>query len=135
MGVFANIQRVLDEKIKTAPSNTYISWPNTNVKPGNAQLTQYIRPTMLLAATDVYTLNDYERIPGIYQIDVFGQTNRGVGQVYNIADEIKTHFESSRTLIQDGTVVLIKGISMRQAEREDAWFKVIVEVNFICYNN
>lgn len=135
MGVFANIQRVLDERLKTVPSNPYISWPNAEVRPGNAALTQYVRPSLILASTELHTLKDHERIPGIYQIDIFGQLNRGVRQVYTIADEIKEHFETTRSLSQGDTTVLIQSISMGQAERQEAWYRVFVEVNFICYND
>lgn len=135
MSVFANIQRVLDSKLKTVPSSPFISWPNAETRPGNTTLTQYIKPTLLLASTELYTLNDYERIPGIYQVDIYGKLNRGVQQVYSIADEIKEHFEGSRLLVQDDTLVMIQGISMGPALREDSWYRVFVEINFICFNN
>lgn len=135
MSVFANIHRLLDEKLKTLPSSPYVSWPNAEVRPGNAQLTEYIRPTLLLASTELNTLSGTDRIPGIYQVDIFGQLNRGIRQVYNIADEIKEHFSATRTLTQDETKVYIQNINLGQAQREDAWFRVFVEVEFICYNN
>lgn len=135
MGVFADIQRVLDEKLKSMAGVPFISWPNAEVRPGNSALAQYIRPSLLLADTELHTLNDYERIPGIYQIDIYGQLNRGVQQVYSIADDLKNHFESDRTLVIDDTIVLIQGISMGPALREDSWYRVFIEVNFICYNN
>jgi len=135
MATFANIQRVLDERLKTMPGVPFISWPNAEVRPGNAALTQYVRPSLLLANTELYTLNDYERIPGIYQIDIYGQLNRGVQQVYSIADSLKDHFESNRALVQGSSLVFIQGINMGQAVREDKWFRVFVEVNFMCFNN
>lgn len=135
MGVFANTQRLLDEKLKLTPSNPFVAWPNAEVRPGNAQLTQYIRPTMLLASTELNTLDGADTIPGIYQIDIYGKLNRGVGQVYSLADEIKEHFSVTRRLERDSTVVMIQAISMGQAVREEAWFKVFLEVNFIVYHN
>jgi hypothetical protein len=131
---FANIQRALDDKLKTAASNPYIVWPNAEVRPGNAALSSYVRPTLLLANTDLYTLNDYERIPGIYQVDIYGQLNRGVQAVYSLADEIKTLFEDSRRLTVSSTIVLIQGIGIGQASREDAWYRVSLNINFICFN-
>lgn len=135
MGVFANIQRVLDERLKTTPTSPFISWPNAETRPGNSQLTQFVRPTLLLANTELNTLDGADRIPGIYQIDIYGKLNRGVGQTYSLADEIKEYFSSNRRLQQDSTAVHILGVSMGQAIREEAWFKVIVEVNFVCYHN
>lgn len=133
MGVLANIQKVLDVRLKSLPSNPYISWPNTKFTPVNQ--TSYIRPTLLLGRTDLYTLNDYERIPGIYQVDILGQLNRGVQTVYTIADEIKTHFESDRNLSEGNTLVKIQGISFGQAEVQDAWYRVFVEISFLTFNS
>jgi hypothetical protein len=135
MSVFANIQRLLDEKLKSMAGVPFISWPNAETKPGNAALVQYLKPTLLLGDTQMYTLNDYERIPGIYQIDIYGQLNRGVQQVHSIADEIKTHFEANRQLEINGTMVLIQNINMGPSLREDSWYRGYVEVNFICFNN
>ena len=135
MSVFANIQRLLDERLKSVTSVPFISWPNAEVRPGNSALTQYVKPSLLLASTDLYTLNDYERIPGIYQVDIYGQLNRGIQQVYSTADDIKSHFEANRKLEINGTIVFIQSVSMGSAVREDSWFRVYIEINFICFNN
>lgn len=129
---FANIQKALDIKLKALPSCPYISWPNTQFKPANNNL--YIRPTLLMSKTDLYTLNTYNRFPGIYQIDVFGQLNRGVQQVYSMADEIKSHFETDKTLIEDDTILLIQEISLGAGTREEAWYHIYVQINFLAFN-
>lgn len=134
MSVFANIQRLLDDRLKIVSGIPFISWPNAETRPGNAALTQYVRPSLILAGTSLYTLNDYERIPGIYQIDIYSQLNRGVAATYSVADGIKTHFEASRRLTVSNTIVLIQGISLGSCLREDSWYRGYVEVNFICYN-
>ena len=134
MSVFANIQRLLDERLKSMASVPFISWPNAETRPGNSALTQYVKPSLLLGNSDLYTLNSYERIPGVYQVDIYGQLNRGVQQVNSIADDIKEHFEANRRLEINGTVVMIQAISMGPALREDSWFRVYVEINFICFN-
>lgn len=134
MGVFANIHRVLDTQLKNVSSNPFVSWPNAEVRPGNSALSQYVRPTLLLSNTELYTLNNHERIPGIYQIDIYGQLNRGIGSVFTLADEIKEHFEATRELKQDSTTVMIQSVSMGPALKEEAWFRVFLEINFICYN-
>jgi len=135
MSVFANTQRLLDERLKLTASSPFISWPNAEFRPGNAAIRQYIRPSLLLGKTDLYTLNDHERIPGIYQVDIYGELNRGVSRVYSLADEIKLQFESERRLQLNNTIVLIQNISMGPALREDNLFRVYVEINFICFNN
>lgn len=133
MGVFANIQKVLDVRLKALPSNPYIAWPNTQFKPAN--YLYYVRPTLLMGRTELYTLNDHEQIPGIYQINIATQLNRGVQQAYSLADEIKSHFESDRELTEGNTIVLIQGISIGQAEAQDAWWRTFVEVSFLTYNS
>ncbi len=135
MSVFADIQRLLDTTLKNIPGIPFISWPNAETKPGNTALTQYVKPSLLLGKTDLYTLDSYERIPGIYQIDIYGQLNRGVQQVYSVAAMIKDAFEADRELGTSGTLVMIQGISMGPTVREDSWFRVFVEVNFICFNS
>lgn len=134
MAVFANIQRLLDTRLKSLPSSPFIAWPNAEVRPGNSALTEYVRPSLLLASTELHTVNDRQRIPGIYQVDIYGQLNRGVRSTYALADEIKEHFEDDRDLTQDSTLLLIQNISMGPAEREESWYKVVVEINFICYD-
>lgn len=135
MSVFANIQRLLDERLKALAGGPFISWPNAEVKPGNAALTKYIKPTLLLGNTDLYTLNDYERIPGIYQIDIYGQLNRGVQEVHSIADDLKDHFDAMRKLEIGNTIVFIQNVNMGPSIREDSWYRVFIEVHFICFNN
>jgi hypothetical protein len=132
---FLKIQKLLDSRLKLSPSSPFIAWPNTDVKPGNASLTTYVRPTLLLANTELHTLNDYERIPGVYQIDIYGQLNKGIAQTYSLADEIKNHFYANRTLVQDDTIVLIQAVSLTSTNRDEAWWKAVLEVSFICYNN
>lgn len=141
MSVFANIQRLLDTQLKTLPSSPFISWPNAETRPGNAALTQYVKPTLILGKSELNTLSGADRIPGIYQIDVYGQLNRGVRQVYMLADEIKEYFTTTRNLVQGETNVKILTVDLRPSEdrgtnnKTDAWFKIIVDINFICFNN
>ena len=135
MSVFANIHRVLDEQLKATPGSPYVTWPNAEVRPGNSSLSQFVQPTLLLASTELHTLKDHERVPGIYQVDIYGKLNRGVRQTLTLADEIKSHFEATRKLTQGDTTVFIQGINLGPAERQDAWWKVFVEINFICYND
>lgn len=135
MSVYANIQRLLDQQLKLVPSNPYVSWPNAEIRPGNSALNQFVQPNLLLASTELHTLKDHERIPGIYQIDIYGKLNRGVRQILTLADETKEHYEATRKLTQGDTTVFIQNISLGPYERQEAWFKTFVEVNFICYND
>lgn len=133
MAVFANIAKILDTRLKALPSSPSIAWPNTKFVPGNFAM--YIRPTLILGDTDVYTLNDRNMLPGIYQVDVFSQLNRGIASAYAVADEIKNHFDGDKEMTEGSTILHIHGISLAQGERDDAWFHIYVSINFQAFGN
>jgi hypothetical protein len=135
MSVFANIQKLLDERLKMMAGVPYISWPNAETKPGNSALVRYIKPTLLMGDSQLYTLNDYEQIPGIYQIDIYVQLNRGVQEMHSIADGLKEHFEAVRKLETGSTIVYIQSINRGSSLREDSWYKGFIEINFMGFNN
>lgn len=132
MGVFSNIQRALDIKLNALADRPYIAWPNTKFKP--SENASYIRPTLLPAASTLATLNDDHRNPGIYQVDVFVPLEKGLNAALTLVDDIKVHFESERSLVEDDDVIMIQNISLGRLERQDAWFRVYLEVNYICYS-
>ncbi len=133
MAIISNIQKILDTRLKSLPSNPYIAWPNTQFQPANS--TSYIRPTLLMATTDLYTLNNHERLPGLYQVDIFGQLNRGVQQVYSLADEIRDWFDADREYTEGTTTLYIQAISSGTTQEvQGAWYRVFVEINFLAFN-
>lgn len=135
MGALENTRKVLETKLKSLPSSPYIAWPNIKSAPGpSSNYTSYLRPTLLMANTELYTLNDVERIPGIFQVDIFGQLNRGVQQVYTLADEIKDWFETNRVYTESNTTVHLQGISYGQAEVQEGWYRMFIEISFLTYN-
>lgn len=133
MAVYANIAKILDTRLKLLGSAPSIAWPNTKFVPGNLAL--YVRPTLMLGSTDIYTLNDRNRIPGIYQIDIFGQSNRGIQTVFAVADELKNHFDEVKEMSEGSTIVHIHGISLHEGQRDEAWYSVYVQVNFEAFGN
>lgn len=132
MGVFSNIQRALDTHLNTLANRPYIAWPNTKFSP--TENAAYIRPTVIPANSTLQTLNDVHRNPGIYQVDVFVPLEKGLNSALSLVDEIKAHFEEDRTLVAGSDTVMIQNIGLGQLERQDAWFRVYLEINYICYS-
>lgn len=132
MGVFSNIQRSLDTHLNLLVNRPYVAWPNTKFTPvGDSS---YIRPTLLPANSSLATLNDNHRNPGIYQVDIFVPLEKGLNSALTLADDIKAHFETSRQLTAGTDTVFIQNVSLGQLERQDAWFRVYIEINYICYS-
>lgn len=132
MGVFSNIQRALDTHLNTLSSRPYIAWPNTKFNP--VENAAYIKPTVLAANSSLETLNDVHKNPGIYQVDIYVPLEKGLNSALSLVDDIKDHFEDNRTLTSGGTIVYIQNVSLGQLERQDAWFRVYLEINYICYS-
>lgn len=132
MGVFSNIQRALDTHLNSLTDRPYVAWPNAKATPLNGS--SYIRPTLLPANSDLYTLNDVNMNPGIYQIDIYAPLEKGLNSALTLADAIKDHFESNRRLTAGGDTVFIQNISLGSAERQDAWYRVFLEINYVCYS-
>ncbi len=132
MGVFSNIQRALDTRLNTLINRPYIAWPNTKFIP--AENTSYIRPTLLPANSTLYTLNDNHRNSGIYQVDIFVPLEKGLNSALSLVDDVKEHFENTRDLVAGTDTVHIQQISLGQLERQEAWFRVYLEINYICYS-
>lgn len=132
MAVLGNIQAALDTRLNSLSNRPFIAWPNTKYVP--AENVSYIRPTLLPAASQLYTITDNHRNSGIYQIDIFTALEKGMAPALTLADNIKVHFEANRTLTSGSDQVLIQAVSMGIPERQDAWFRVYLEVNYICYS-
>lgn len=132
MGVFSNIQRALDTHLNLLANRPYIAWPNTKFSP--TENIAYIRPTLLPANSTLETLNDVNRNPGIYQVDVYVPLEKGLNSALSLIDDVKDHFESNRSLVTGGDTIFIQNITLGQLERQDAWFRVYLEINYICYS-
>lgn len=128
---FANIEIALQTQLKVA-TTLPIYWPNVTEAPELAA--SFVKPTLLPAATELFTLAEFHKFKGIYQVDIFVPLNKGTKAIYNIADAIKTSFEANRTLVANGQNVLIQAVSMGRTQRQDAWFTTFVEINYLSYN-
>lgn len=132
MGVFSNIQRALDTRLNELADRPFIAWPNTKFNPTNGS--SYIRPTLMPAKSELYTINSVNMNPGIYQIDVYVPLEKGLNSALSLVDAIKDHFETDRSLVAGSDTVYIQNITLGDSERQDAWFRVYLEINYVCYS-
>lgn len=128
MGVFNNITNALNAKLASIPAIPQVMWPNEGKEP--TQGVSFVRPTLLPAASQVYTLTDENYHSGIYQVDIYVKLKNGSSQALLIADAIREAY-NRQTLNSSGTRVFIQNISMSQAQREDAWWRVFIEINYV----
>ena len=132
MSTFLNIQRALDKRLAAMPNRPAIAWPNTKFTSQNETL--YLRPTMLPAQSSLYTLNDVHRNPGIYQIDIFCALEKGVSAALTMADEIIDFFEEDRSLTAGVDTVYIQSCGVSAGERQESWYRVYVEIAYVCFS-
>ena len=129
MGVFNDIQNALNQKLQSlSGSLPLILWPNSQKEPLKG--VDYLRPTLLPASSENYTLNNGNYHQGIYQIDIFVDLNKGTSTALSIADQIRTLF-LRQSIVKNTTIVHIQNISMSQAQRDEGWWHVFVEVNYL----
>jgi Bacteriophage related domain of unknown function len=132
MGVFSNIQRGLDTKLATLSGLPAVAWPNVKYTPTLG--TTFLRPTVLPSSSDLVTLTDHRVNPGIYQVDIFCEAEKGLNAALTLADNIKTLFETSRRITSGSDTIFIKNVSVGRAERQDAWIRLFIEINYECYS-
>ena len=132
MGVFSNIQRALDTRLNQLIDRPFIAWPNTKFAPTAGA--SYIRPTLIQAKSELYTLNDVHMNQGIYQIDIYVPLEKGLNSALSLMDAIAEHFEEERSLVVGDDTVHIQQITPGDSERQDAWYRVYLEINYLCYS-
>lgn len=125
---FLNIQSALAQRLDALVGLPTIYWPGTKQTP--TQGTDWVRPTILPATSELETLSGTQDDSGIYQIDVFIDAGEGEGPLLTIIDNIRTHFKASTTLTQSGTDVFINSVSISQIEQDNAWLKGSVLVTY-----
>ena len=129
MGVFNDIQNALNAKLNSISGDLpLIYWPNSQLEPNRNN--SYIRPTLLPASSENYTLNGGNYHQGIYQVDIFVQLNKGTAAAFLLADQIRELF-LRQSIVANTTIVHIQNISMSQAQRDEGWWHVFVEVNYL----
>lgn len=132
MGVFSNVQRALDTQLATLGGLPAVAWDNVRYKPVLG--TTFLRPTVLPASSVLTTINDVKKNPGIYQVSIFTEAEKGMSAGLALADSIKALFETNRRLTAGSDTVFIMNINVGRGERQDAWNHIFVEINYECYS-
>ena len=129
MSVFSDIQNALNTALNNISGLPAIYFPNDLKQP--LQDIPYIRPTLLPAASQLYTLDDEDLHLGIYQVDIFVPLKKGIKELNDYADAIHDSFRRE-TFTIGTTNVFIQQISISQQQRIEAWWSCYVEVGYLC---
>jgi len=130
MGLFTDIQAALDKRLATTSGLPSVAWENILFKPVKG--TTFIRPVVLSATSTMETLEaKLQSNPGIYQIDIFVDTEKGPAAYNTLVDTIFDHFKETNTLIEDTTEVWLQAISRSPAIRDESWFKGTILINYL----
>ncbi len=130
MGVFTNIEAALNTKLSTLGSLPPVQWPNVEYKP--VQGTLFLRPTLLPASGDLFTLSGQYQHKGIYQVDIFCPINKGISALTGWLDAIQALFTATKTLTAGSDKIFIQSVSMGKTERQEGWFVGLITVQYIC---
>lgn len=129
MGLFTDTQAALDQRLSTVSGLPSVAWENILFKPVKG--TTFIRPVMLSAASTMETIEArLQSNPGIYQIDVFVDTEKGPAALNTLVDTIFDHFKAINTLTEGTTDVWLQAISRSPAIRDESWFKGTILINY-----
>lgn len=129
MGVFSDIHNALNTQLASISGLPDIYFPNSSKEP--SQGTAYLRPTLLPAISEIYTLSNENSHQGLYQIDIFVPLKAGIAAANNYADIIRESFNRAR-LKTNNTIVQIQQISISQNQRIESWWSCYVEVGYFC---
>lgn len=128
-GVFHDIQIALDTVLSNTPNMPLIAWENVEFVTEFGS--SFLRPTLIPAKSVLVTLDGSEEHKGIYQIDIFTQAGKGVGEAMILADEIYNSY-SGKTLKTNTSTIWIMNIGIGKGEKEEAWDHHFVEINYLC---
>jgi hypothetical protein len=132
MSTFANILNGLNTRLNSLSGLPEVAWPNTKYNP--KQNTTWIRPTLLPATSQLYTLKDERFHQGIYQVDIYVPLEKGTKTLYDLADDVRQHFEAQRSLTSGSDTVFIQEVSMSPATRDESWYSLFVSISYQCYS-
>ncbi len=132
MSLINNIQNALNTRLATVSGLPTVYYPNVESTP--TQGTSWVRPTLLPANSDTFTLNGQNQHQGIYQVDVFTQIKKGTAPLWLIADAIRDNFNTNKKITSGSDVINIQAISFSTAQRVESWWSCYVQINYICFN-
>lgn len=132
MSLINDIQNALNTQLATVSGLPTVHYPNVENTPN--QGTNWVRPTLLPANSDLYTINDVNMHKGIYQVDIFMQLKKGTAPLLLVADAIRDNFNAVSSLTSGSNTVYIQQISIAPARRIESWWSCYVQINYICFN-
>ena len=131
MSVFSDIHNALNLHLDGISGLPDIYYPNVDAEP--TKPVNWLRPTLLPASTETYTLDGNDKFHGIYQVDIFTILKTGIDPINTIADAIRDGF-NRQTLSFGGTLVRIENVNVSPIARDEAWLHCFVEINYFCIN-
>lgn len=132
MSLINNIQNALNEELSGISGLPTIYYPNTEKIP--TQGVNWVRPTLLPANSETYTLNNQNKHQGIYQVDIFTALNQGTSALWLLADNVRDTFNTMSSIISNKDTIHIQAISISKAQRIESWWSCYVQINYICFN-
>lgn len=131
MSVATNIYSALNTKLWEISGDYYIIWPNM-VEPKVFPNT-YIVPHLMPATTVLHNLDGTQLHKGIYQIDVYTKLDTGLAVLTTALDSLVGLFKGE-SLTANSDIVHVQAVGIGATERQDAWYRSFVEINYICYS-
>lgn len=132
MSRFIDIQTAFDTKLDELSGLFTIAWPNTAYEPVIGET--YLEPFILPAASARMTLAGKQENPGIYQINVYVEAEKGSKEALDIADFLYDHF-ANLDLSKNDTCISVNQIEISQAQRIDSWHVLSVSIYYTSYSN
>ena len=132
--VFTDIEKCFQKKLDSISGKPKVSWENdAEYKPVLG--TRYWRPTNIPTRGELVTTGMLQKHMGLYQVDVFVPTQKGVGQLMSDLDAIYTAFNTVNSLTEGTTRVDILNIGRGRVERDASWCRGFIEIYYMCYSH
>lgn len=110
-----------------------LAWENVDFEPVIG--VPWIRGTMVMSpSTRQHLKGNLQANPGFYQVDVFYPLNAGPAAAETTLDGIYDWYRMSDTLVQGSNEVRIRSISKLPSIRDEAWYRVSIQIDFITYS-
>ncbi len=132
MSLINNIQNAFNTHLSGVSGIPTVYYPNVDKVP--VQGANYIRPSLIPANSDLFTIGNENRHQGIYQIDIFTELKKGTAPLLLIADSIRDSFNSIKSITSESDTIHIQEISIGPAQRVESWWSCYVQINYICFN-
>lgn len=131
MSTATNIHAALNTKLWEINGTYTVIWPNTEEQ--KVLPNTYIVPHLMPATTTLNNLDGTQLHKGIYQIDVYVKLDTGLAVLTTALDSLVELFKGE-SLTANSDIVHVQAVGIGATERQDAWYRGFVEINYICYS-